>query len=235
MRQSRGTEERESESGRVAAVQDDHQLLSHVSSTLITSLSFDAPSRNPHTVHNDYPAEPVFSVFISSPFPDTVCVCVSLVNVLCACLATRTHTHTRDEPGVPFANTFRTAPRDTTASISVLPPWFPSSFPDHLLPTMPSNLLLLPLPVNDGLYQQHQTRYVGTPLLRFSRYRLENARTSYLCLREPRRRRGNRRRILADDADTSTLPGIYLATGWRHLQDITATVATPLTLAPRGL
>lgn len=68
VRQTRGTEEREPESGRVAAVQGDHQLLSHVSSTLITSLSFDAPSRNPHTVHKDYPTTRVYLVFLLSPF-----------------------------------------------------------------------------------------------------------------------------------------------------------------------
>lgn len=63
VRQTRGTKERKPESGWVAAVQSDHQLLSHVSSTLITSLSFDAHSRNPHTVHKDYPATRVYSSF----------------------------------------------------------------------------------------------------------------------------------------------------------------------------
>lgn len=113
VRQTRGTKERKPKSGWVAAVQGDHQLLSHVSSTLITSLSFDAHSRNPHTVHKDYPTTRVYSSFSLSL--SLLLPCVTSYVLTCFCCGTRTYTHTQEEAKASFANTFHTAPRDRTA------------------------------------------------------------------------------------------------------------------------
>lgn len=132
---------------------------------------------------------------------------------------THVYAHTRGSKS-PFANTFHTAPRDRT-TLYLFSFFFFSfrlsslfRFTNFLLPTVHQRWTVAVI----------SEQYVETPLLRFSWYRLENARTSYLCLREPRRRRGNRPHILADNVTTSTLPGECLATGWRHLQGISQTL-----------
>lgn len=171
---------------------------------------------------------PVFiSSFSSLPLSTTVCHSTfNVPYVLSLSWHTHEHPHTDQEARAPFANTFRTAPRDRTAPRSLslsfpLPsPWFFPLFPSPMTRASYYPICI----VNDGPQPaiSERTRRNATPAL-FTDTRLENARTSYLCLREPRRRRGNRPRILADDAATSTLPGERLATGWRHLQGILQT------------
>lgn len=136
VRQTRGTKERKPKSGWVAAVQGDHQLLSHVSSTLITSLSFDAHSRNPHTVHKDYPTTRVYSSFSLSLSFFRVSLVTFLRAFAVAHARTRTHKRKQKPPSRTLFTLHRAIePRSISFLSSSFPLVFPLFLPIYELPT----------------------------------------------------------------------------------------------------